>query len=198
LKKNAFTLIELLIVVAIIAILAAIAVPNFLEAQVRAKVSRAKADMRTLITATESYRVDNNRYPPDGDDFKAFNPMTDFDVRTRLRVLTTPVSYITSIPGDPFHVNEVPLDQRVMVLFISGPPFPFIYNTDGNFYGSPQLGSPIANNGSPTNFTYTSLGPNMEFDSVVGYQVHYDATNGTVSAGDIHHSGGSRIEREEG
>ncbi len=46
----AFTLIELLIVVAIIAILAAIAVPNFLEAQMRAKISRAQADMRTLHT----------------------------------------------------------------------------------------------------------------------------------------------------
>src|SRR6478609_11262839 len=57
-----FTLIELLIVVAIIAILAAIAVPNFLEAQTRAKISRAKADMRTTVTALESYVVDWNNY----------------------------------------------------------------------------------------------------------------------------------------
>ncbi len=61
--KKGFTLIELLIVVAIIAILAAIAVPNFLEAQVRSKVSRAKADQRSLATAIESYFVDNNLYP---------------------------------------------------------------------------------------------------------------------------------------
>jgi type II secretory pathway pseudopilin PulG len=52
-----------LIVVAIIAILAAIAVPNFLEAQTRSKVSRAKADMRTIATGIESYFVDYNHYP---------------------------------------------------------------------------------------------------------------------------------------
>lgn len=60
--KQAFTLIELLIVVAIIAILAAIAVPNFLEAQTRAKNSAARADMRSLATAIESYFVDHNKY----------------------------------------------------------------------------------------------------------------------------------------
>jgi prepilin-type N-terminal cleavage/methylation domain-containing protein len=59
----AFTLIELLIVVAIIAILAAIAVPNFLEAQTRAKASRARSDLRTVATAIETYYIDNNAYP---------------------------------------------------------------------------------------------------------------------------------------
>ncbi len=60
---DAFTLIELLIVVAIIAILAAIAVPNFLEAQTRAKVARVKADMRTIATAVETYHIDYDAYP---------------------------------------------------------------------------------------------------------------------------------------
>jgi len=61
--KKAFTLIELLIVVAIIAILAAIAVPNFLEAQTRAKVSRVTADMRSYATGLETYFIDHNSYP---------------------------------------------------------------------------------------------------------------------------------------
>lgn len=61
--KKAFTLIELLIVVAIIAILAAIAVPNFLEAQTRAKVTRAQSDMRSLATGIEAFYIDNNQYP---------------------------------------------------------------------------------------------------------------------------------------
>src|ERR1041384_5513540 len=66
-NKRAFTLIELLIVVAIIAILAAIAVPNFLEAQVRAKVSREINDMRAVATALESYASDCNAFPPHGE-----------------------------------------------------------------------------------------------------------------------------------
>ncbi len=61
--KKAFTLIELLIVVAIIAILAAIAVPNFLEAQTRAKIARVLSDQRTYATALETYQIDNSTYP---------------------------------------------------------------------------------------------------------------------------------------
>ena len=89
-----FTLIELLIVVAIIAILAAIAVPNFLEAQVRAKVSRARADMRTIATGIESYTVDYNAPPPNPDIREGFN-VTPWQ-------LTTPIAYLSSRPTDPF------------------------------------------------------------------------------------------------
>ena len=64
-NKKAFTLIELLIVVAIIAILSAIAVPNFLEAQTLAKVSRVKSDFRILNLAFHAFFVDHNDFPPD-------------------------------------------------------------------------------------------------------------------------------------
>jgi type II secretion system protein G len=94
--RAAFTLIELLIVVAIIAILAAIAVPNFLEAQTRAKVARVKADFRSVGTALEAYRVDTNTYP---DPHWGGGTMTSF---RGLIWLTTPVAYMTSIPQDPF------------------------------------------------------------------------------------------------
>jgi len=118
-----FTLIELLIVVAIIAILAAIAVPNFLEAQTRAKISRVKADFRTIATANEAYYVDNNAYAPQG-------PRTHADwpyLRDNSRVyggdspahapnnppiafpLSTPVAYLTnttSVFKDPFFTTH--------------------------------------------------------------------------------------------
>lgn len=93
---RAFTLIELLIVVAIIAILALIAVPNFLEAQVRAKVSRARADMRSLVVAIEAYGVDWNNYPAS----------VGWSPHAELAPLTTPVSYITSLANDPFKERE--------------------------------------------------------------------------------------------
>jgi prepilin-type N-terminal cleavage/methylation domain-containing protein len=106
--KRAFTLIELLIVVAIIAILAAIAVPNFLEAQVRSKVSRTKADMRTTATALEAYKVDTNRYPPDFSVYWIDRVPRKAHLQTfvgRLRYLTTPVAYISAIPVDDFAIT---------------------------------------------------------------------------------------------
>ena len=108
--KKAFTLIELLIVVAIIAILAAIAVPNFLEAQVRSKVSRVHADMRSTATALEMYRMDFGHYPLDimAEEGVTFGPFPPGPVPAGtvanpfLIVVTTPRAYMTSIPRDSF------------------------------------------------------------------------------------------------
>ena len=104
--KQVFTLIELLIVVAIIAILAAIAVPNFLEAQIRAKVAHVMANMRSLAVAIESYKTDTNSYPLDWAELGKrgeYPPPLEMD--EVLFVLTTPVAYISSIPPDPFVVG---------------------------------------------------------------------------------------------
>ena len=99
-SEQAFTLIELLIVVAIIAILAAIAVPNFLEAQVRAKVSRTKSDFRSLATALEDYHVDNGNYPIT----YVFDEAAQREVLGNLLfALSTPIAYVSSSHlEDPF------------------------------------------------------------------------------------------------
>ncbi|MGF1572921.1 MAG: prepilin-type N-terminal cleavage/methylation domain-containing protein [Sumerlaeia bacterium] len=108
--KKAFTLIELLIVVAIIAILAAIAVPNFLEAQTRSKVSRAKSDMRTLDTGLMVYFIDNNAFPK-ANNFsligRRFNPNEQaLPERQVLERLSTPIAYVTnSFIQDPFEAR---------------------------------------------------------------------------------------------
>ena len=201
-QPSAFTLIELLIVVAIIAILAAIAVPNFLEAQTRSKVSRARADVRTVVTALEAYMVDNNRYPCPrcvpfvtmGDRYSAaqfipggFHPVNSAGGRPA--GLTTPVAYLTSSNlKDPFAVGQ--FGDTNNDLFYQN--IDFWYNP-GVLYA--ESGNPLNLHDIDANETVYrpaygsykvgSIGPDKDY---TGGRNMYDATNGTVSVGDIYRS----------
>ena len=64
-NTKGFSLIELLIVIAIISIITAIVVPNLMSANIRAKVSGVKADMGSIAIALEDYKVDYGEYPRD-------------------------------------------------------------------------------------------------------------------------------------
>ncbi|MBI1292804.1 prepilin-type N-terminal cleavage/methylation domain-containing protein [bacterium] len=176
--KRGFTLIELLIVVAIIAILAAIAVPNFLEAQVRSKVSRVKADMRTIATGLAAYLVDHNLYPEDQDN----NPF-NADERGFFR-LTTPVAYLTSLARDPFSDDTRGSNPNAADV--------------AAFYVMDSAANNRLNRERTNAYVITSLGPDRK-DNITGDHEDfpftgsyrsYDPTNGTISDGDIMRFGG--------
>jgi prepilin-type N-terminal cleavage/methylation domain-containing protein len=198
-SRRAFTLIELLIVVAIIAILAAIAVPNFLEAQTRAKISRSKADLRTLVTAIESYRVDGNDIGPDTDDPDSAawiaahgGPIPNVPHPPDITVLgstaaqqarlnyrsprmwtpyTTPIAYITSIPADVFGGSNLLIAYNT-----------YRYNAPNQF------------NGKRAYAIIYSMGPDKHITGLPttsqALDFLYDPTNGTLSLGEIFRAAG--------
>ncbi len=60
-KRGGFTLVEIMIVVAIIALLAAIAVPGFLRARKRSQASRILNDLRMIDAAVDQYAIETNK-----------------------------------------------------------------------------------------------------------------------------------------
>jgi len=183
-SRRAFTLIELLIVVAIIGILAAIAVPNFLNAQMRANIAKVQSDHKSLGTALNMYLLDNNSYPGDHDLDNYMNG------ECGLFKLTTPISYMSSLPHDPF-VN------RKARLYIS---------QTGNAYAAEgrddyELGSGADNDKKlgvyKQAYSLMSYGPDL-FDDNSNHDSfpfntdmdRFDPTNGLKSSGNIFTFGG--------
>jgi len=74
-RNRGFTLVEIMIVVAIIALLASIAVPNFLRARKRSQATRIMEDLRQLDGAMDMYAMENNKttgMTPNFNDLKAY------------------------------------------------------------------------------------------------------------------------------
>lgn len=183
LRTKAFTLIELLIVVAIIGILAAIAVPNFQNAQIRAKVARVLAEFKTLGDAQEMYRVDNNRYTNDYD--QEDNQKDEQGWKS----LTTPIAYMSTILRDPFIQPKEATRFFGSVFNDEDVPFYELGSGSDNYTHSlpvvhayyiecvgPDGGD---NGGGPDDFPFNT-GVNR-----------YDSSNGIVSRGDVVGLGGA-------
>ncbi len=196
---RAFTLIELLIVIAIILILIAIALPNFLEAQLRAKVTKARAEMRSIVTALHAYHLDYREFPLTRDDHDQVMHMNGMMRMPFVPYsLTTPVAFIQDVPLDVFN-------PRVM----ANHKHSFIYVNAGN---TPEMqlrefklrvADHAMSSGSAPGFGLLSTGPDNEYGSMqmlmeagppprymmmfpdTQSQAQYAPTNGTQSAGDI-------------
>ncbi len=182
-RKRAFTLIELLIVVAIIGILAAIAVPNFLNAQARAKIARVLADLRSISTAMEMYVIEYNRAIPDP------NELANAGIyQSGLRVwsaLTTPTSYIAPNAFiDPFVPQDHPTGNAAWEAVMHG-----VYHYRNIAYMRRVDNQGAATNADP-NARYVARSPGPDRWYIQSPQrlmtwMAYDTSNGLISVGDI-------------
>ncbi len=122
-KGKGFTLIELMVVIAIILILALIAIPAYRNMQDRARKSRVQSDLRTLANALQMFYTDWNQYPVqasagrliEGGEAGTLSEageelMGQGDVNKTGAISATgergPIVYIEKLPIDPFDINS--------------------------------------------------------------------------------------------
>ena len=191
---RAFTLIELLIVVAIIAILAAIAVPNLMRAQVRAKVARVQSDMRAAALALDAYFVDSNSYPRDHDNVPSeFNRWSwrgnsVFANQVGFFYLTTPVAYLTSLARDPFSPEGEWMTQAGKQV---SPFYVLASGSDNALYGLNRVHAYLIVSVGPDQKDQTGAQDNWPSRGQRIGMGNYDPSNGTRSSGDIYRLGGN-------
>lgn len=210
-KTRAFTLIELLIVVAIIGILAAIAVPNFLNASMKANISRNMADLRSTFNAIQMLRTEQNQMPIDFWDYETeegkkilqdmFNnvgaaPGSQRSASMILQVLTSPISYMGVVPMDPFLQKKGEPGQG-----FEGVLDTYVYiDQDPNIPGDDMFFAALKHQDNVTTMhthpimenqlAIVAVGPDGQLgDGTVESSIRglpYDPTNGLFSAGDIY------------
>ena len=106
-KRGGFTLVEIMIVVAIIALLAAIAVPGFLRARKRSQATRILNDLRMIDSAVDQYAIETNR--------KTNDPVKTTDWTSYLKSGTVLYNTGKDLLGDDYGPQTVDLLPGVPV-----------------------------------------------------------------------------------
>lgn len=104
-QRGAFTLVEIMIVVAIIALLAAIAVPGFLRSRKRSQASRVLDDLRLIDAAVDQYAIENNK--------GSGSVVGTVDWMNYLKAGTVLYTTGKNILGDPYGIQSVDTIPKV-------------------------------------------------------------------------------------
>lgn len=116
-----FTLLEILVVMVIIGILAALIVPRLLSRPDQARVTAAQSDLRSLSNALDIYRLDNFQYPSTDQGLEALVSKPDGYPEPKNY---NPDGYIKSLPtdpwGSPYVYERTPSGFRLMTLGADG------------------------------------------------------------------------------
>ena len=98
-RSGGFTLIEILVVIVILGILAALVVPRVLERPDEARVIAAKSDIATIMQALKLYRLDNQRYPTTE---QGLNALVSAPTIPPIPPNWKPGGYLERLPKDPW------------------------------------------------------------------------------------------------
>ena len=159
---------------AIIGILAAIAVPNFLNARMRANVAKAQSDLRNLSVALDSYQIDTNDFPW---------PKNGGVIISIVHELTTPVSYIASVD------LEDPFAPKKMVEIWRGEGHnvfdTYVYVNYRGAWGVSECAGryQVAISECPKGYGMKSLGPDRENSGGVHWPLETKLKGGEVTSG---------------
>jgi prepilin-type N-terminal cleavage/methylation domain-containing protein len=130
--RGGFTLVEIMIVVAIIALLAAIAVPGFLRSRERSQATAILNDARIVDGAIDQYAIENSRI---GSDTFTTNQLTSyFKTGSRFYVISQNNGQFTDILGNPYNYST--FDGGVQVSQVTTANYSNVIDNASSFWGA--------------------------------------------------------------
>jgi general secretion pathway protein G len=137
-KNQGFTLVEILIVVVILGILAAIVIPQFSDASTQSKVSSSLSSLQSLRSQIQLYKIQHNDTPPALADFEnamtkcSDDVATSYEARTAANKTTHPWGpYMQSVPKNPWAAAAT----AATLAAADGPGVGWVYNeVTGDIY----------------------------------------------------------------